>query len=94
MVSRAAVDIQQDVNLGRAIRVMWTDSGCHHDAGWAKLDEFFDGTLRVLDVETIGLWMGENDDIVAVAQSRDVGNDNWMAAQVIWKPSIISKEWL
>lgn len=87
-------NISADENLGRVVRVRWTDSGLHQSFGWAKRGEFFDHDLAALGVETVGLWVGENENVVCVAQSRDEKNDNWMSVMAIWKPSVQVVEWI
>lgn len=86
--------IAEDSDLGRAIRIIWTDSGMSRDKGWASREVYAEFDMSSLTCETVGLWLGQDDDVVAVAQSRDEVNDNWLCAQIIWKPSIIRKEWL
>jgi len=90
----ALADITSDDNLGRAVRVRWIDSGMHYDAGWAHREEFLGDDLKTMECESVGLWMGESDHAVALGQTRDIENNNWMAAQIIWKPSILAVEWL
>jgi hypothetical protein len=87
----AVTSVPQDADLGRVVRVRWTDSGLAMH-GWQELRDA--STKTVSDVETVGLWMGENDNVVMVAGTRDADNENWLNVQLIWKPSIISKEWL
>ena len=91
---KALVDITQDPDLGRAVRIIWIDSGLHRDRGWAPREEFLESDFHVLEVETVGLWMGESDTAISIGQSRDAHNDNWIAAQIIYKPCIVRKEWL
>jgi hypothetical protein len=45
-------------------------------------------------VTSVGLWMGENDDVIMVAGAKDDANQNWLHVQLIWKPSIVRQVWL
>lgn len=85
--------VQQDDNTGRAVRIIWTDSGLAYNTGWGKFRAHSD-RARVTDVETVGLWMGESDTVVMLAHSRDEDNENWNVSMTIFKPCIKSKEWL
>lgn len=85
--------VQQSEDTGRAVRVVWTDSGLAYHDGWEKFRDVAERG-RVMDVETVGIWMGENDRVVMVAHSRDADNENWNVAMTIYKPCIIRKEWL
>lgn len=91
---REVHDIEQDPDLGRAVRIIWIDSGLHRSQGWGTLEDYKVHKDGVMEVETVGLWMGQSAKAIAVAQSRDEDNGNWMAAQIIYKPCIIRKEWL
>lgn len=84
--------VMQDDDVGRAVRIRWVDSGLAYGAGWQKIDDLPD--IHVETCETVGIWMGENDNVVMVGQTRDAANDNWNQPMVIWKPSIVAKEWL
>lgn len=85
--------VNEDCNTGRAVRIVWTDSGLAHHAGWEKFRDVGERS-RVMEVETVGIWMGENDDVVMVAHSRDDANQNWNVAMTIYKPCITQKVWL
>lgn len=89
----ALSSLQQDEDTGRAVRIRWTDSGLAHHTGWQSFTSATDDH-KVMDVETVGIWMGENEQVVMVAHSRDADNDNWNVSMTIFKPCIISKEWL
>lgn len=91
--TREPINITEDSDLGRAVRIMWIDSGEHQDRGWDNRENFTDA-LVCSPCETVGMWLGESADAIIIAQSRDKHNDNWMAIQVIWKPSLVRKEWL
>ena len=85
--------LQQDEDTGRAVRIRWTDSGLAHHLGWQNWRDATGGG-DVMDVETVGIWMGENDRVAMVAHSRDADNQNWNVCMTIYKPCILSKEWL
>ena len=82
--------VMQDADKGRVVRVRWIDSGLAVH-GWNHPHEV---PKSVETVESVGLWMGENDEVVMVAGTRDMANDNWLNVQLIYKPCIIDKEWL
>lgn len=80
--------------VGRPVRIRWVDSGMTVPR-WAAASYIEGKTQDMLGaVETVGLWMGENEHVVMVGQSRDVTNGNWMAGTLIYKPCILDKEWL
>jgi hypothetical protein len=83
--------ITLDSDTGRPVRVLWVDSGLSAGDGWQKVADL---PTDVETVETIGLWMGENEHIVMVAGTRDFANESWLAVQLIWKNAITRKEWL
>lgn len=85
--------VMQDADTGRAVRIVWTDSGLAYHQGWEQFREATE-KARVMDVETVGIWMGENDRVVMVAHSRDADNENWNVSMTLYKPCIIRKEWL
>lgn len=91
----ARESVNADDDLGRAVRVRWIDSGLAVHDGWMLRSELPD---NVCTVETMGLWIGENEDVVMVAGTRAeagaMGSEQWLNCQLIWKPSIVSKEWL
>lgn len=83
--------ITEDEDTGRAVQVTWTDSGqALH--GWQSEATIREHVMPV--IETVGIWIGESDDMVMVAGSRDETNCNWGECQLIWKPAISRKEWL
>ncbi len=85
--------VEQDEHTGKAVRIVWTDSGLAYHNGWESFRDATD-TARVMDVETVGLWMGENERVVMIAHSRDQDNENWNVCMAIYKPCIKTKEWL
>lgn len=88
-------DITADADLGRSVRIRWIDSGLAAHDGWMSRSEI---PTNVWTVETVGLWLGENDNVVAVAGTRalgeDKGSEQYLNAQLIYKPCVVSKEWL
>lgn len=82
--------VSDDEHKGKAVRIRWIDSGLALH-GWQRMDALPKDTPAI---ETVGLWMGENERVVMVGGSRDADNDNWGECQLIWKPSITAKEWL
>lgn len=89
-------NVMLDGDLGRVVRIRWIDSGMSLPHRWLTREQAMTKmeTMESAPVETVGLWMGENDYVVMVGQSRDRTNDNWMAAQLIWKQCITEKEFL
>lgn len=85
--------VTEDENTGRAVRIIWTDSGLAYHNVWERFEAVAE-KARVMDVETVGIWMGENERVVMVAHSRDADNENWNVSMSIYKPCIIKKEWL
>lgn len=82
--------VMLDDNVGRAVRVRWIDSGLAVH-GWKTIGEL---PQSVEEVETVGLWMGENDHCVMVGNTRDSKGNSWLGAQLIWKDAITTKEFL
>ena len=83
--------VSADDNTGRAVRVRWIDSGLAVGHGWKQTSELPSSVERV---ETVGLWMGENEEVVMVGGTRDTANESWLAVQLIYKPCITGMEWL
>jgi hypothetical protein len=83
-------NVNADDDLGRPVRIKWIDSGLAVGS-WTQARDLPDD---VATVESIGMWMGENDHVVYLAGTRDVDNENWLNCQLIWKRAIIEKEWL
>jgi len=83
--------ISEDRHTGRPVRVRWVDSGLSTGLGWKSWSEL---PANVEEVETVGLWMGENDNVVMVGGTRDQANDAWLNAQLVYKPCIRTVEWL
>lgn len=90
-----ALTIESDDNVGRAVRIHWIDSGMSLH-GWRTSDTLPEMTPYI---ETVGIWMGENPNVVMVGGSRDPSNvdsskGNWGECQLIWKLAITRMEWL
>lgn len=90
-VAEEVANVNADADLGRPVRIVWIDSGLSVHNGWMDAKDL---PAMVETVETVGLWMGENDSIVMVAGTRDSSNESWLHAQLIWKAAITAKEWL
>jgi hypothetical protein len=82
--------VMADSDVGRPVRVRWIDSGLAVH-GWNTFEEL---PASVEEVETVGLWMGENDDCIMIGSTRDSKANSWLGAQLIWKDAICKKEWL
>ena len=82
-------DISEDADFGRYVKVTWVDSGLAVHPGWQTRADL---PGNVATVESIGIWVGENDNVVALAGTRS--GDAILNCQLIYKPCIISKEWL
>lgn len=79
----------EDPDTGRAVRVRWIDSGLHVE-GWRRTDAI---VAAPPEVETVGLWLGESMDAIAIASTR--GDEGaWLNVQVIWKDAVTTKEFL
>lgn len=85
--------VQQDEDTGRPVRITWTDSGLAYHNGWEQFRDVAEKG-RVMDVETVGIYMGSNARVIMVAHSRDADNENWNVAMAIYKPCIVKREWL
>lgn len=85
-----ALSVAQDADIGRAVRITWIDSG-QAAHGWQSIDSLPAATPTI---ETVGLWMGENANVMMVGGSHDAINCNWGECQLIWKPAVLNKEWL
>lgn len=85
-----ASSIMADEHTGKPVLIRWTDSGMAVH-GWTDRHDLPD---NVEEVETVGFWVGENDEVVATASTRDAQGDSWLNVQLIWKPSITHKEWM
>jgi hypothetical protein len=85
-------NINADADLGRACMVIWVDSGAQVSMGWSHAADL-DHQMRVSTVETVGFWVGENEDVLALAQSKD-DDSGYLNVQVILKSCVTRKEWL
>lgn len=82
--------VMQDEDTGRIVRLRWLDSGLAV-SGWRQMADL---PNSVEEVETVGLWMGENAHCVMVGSSRDAHSNSWLGVQLIWKDAITTKEFL
>lgn len=85
------VSVPEDEDTGRPVRIWWMDSGLHVNLGWSKREDHMHDTTMV---ESVGLWLGQTDTMLFVANSRDRENDNWLGSQTIWRPSVKTIEFL
>ncbi len=83
-------DVMADEHLGRPLLVRWIDSGLALN-GWTSQHDI---PKTVSSVESVGLWIGENDEVMMIAGTRDEENCNWLNVQLIWKKAVTGKEWL
>jgi hypothetical protein len=75
------------------VSVQWTDSGMHVDHGWDTLDKYRQdlspGSTRV---QTVGILMHEDDEIMLIGLSYDPTHDKYYGAQMILKSNVLSIE--
>lgn len=81
--------IQPDELTGRPVQVRWTDSGTAIP-GWSDTRDL---PTDVEVVESIGFWIGENDDVIAIAGTKSDDNESWLNCQLIWKKAIKEQTW-
>ncbi len=80
----------EDNMVDRIGKVIWKDSGLHIDYRWAKLEKYMaDASPFLSQVETVGVVMHEDDDIIMLGMSYDAAHDTWYGAQVILKQNVI-----
>lgn len=89
MTDEKATTIQQDTDTGRAVIVRWTDSGTAIP-GWSKAHDL---PNHVEVVESVGFWVGENDDVIAIAGTQ-TDDQSFLNCQIIWKKAIEEKAWV
>lgn len=82
-------DIINDEHTGRAIIVRWIDSGLAVP-GWSSRGDL---PTNVETVESIGFWVGENDDVIAIAGTQ-TDDQSFLNCQIIWKRAIEEKAWV
>lgn len=82
--------VMQDDDTGRIVRLRWLDSGLAVH-GWHQMSDL---PQSIEEVETVGLWMGQNDAVVMIGSSRDAHSNSWLGIQLVWKDAITTKEFL
>lgn len=83
------------LDLATMVRVRWLDSGMAITKGWASVEDYAkDATTGdgVMEAETVGYLVFEDDDIVLIAQTLDIGNGQMLNAQAIAKDCIYGRE--
>lgn len=73
------------------VLIRWLDSGMAIARGWASVDEYVKsatGGKDVMEAETIGYLVFEDENIVLIAQTLDLGNEQMLNAQAIAKTCI------
>ena len=80
--------IAPDIDTGRACIVRWIDSGTAI-GGWSGPRDL---PNNVETVESIGFWIGENDDVIAIAGTQTDDN-SFLNCQIIWKKAIKEQVW-
>lgn len=86
------MDIDGTEDTGRPYLIEWTDSGMSSDE-WEGADSFLDraGAKLLAPVRTIGFYIGEDENVVCVAQSHDEGADNYYNFQAILKSCVTKR---
>lgn len=84
-------DIPEDEHFGRHVEVTWVDSGLAVHPGWTNRHAL---PPNVSTVKSVGFWVGENDNVVALAGSVAEGSESILNCQLIYKPCIVTKEFL
>lgn len=78
-------------SIGDLLRVVWLDSGMALH-GWKSVPELREetGTAETMLAETVGhyLGFGGREDLILLAQTKDVKNDAYLNAQVIYLPCV------
>jgi hypothetical protein len=75
----------------RLVVVEWLDSGMAIGGEWKTSGEFIEHVHEsdnILLVTTLGYLLQEDDEHLIVAQSRDEHNDQYLNAQVIYRPCV------
>jgi len=75
----------------RLVLVEWIDSGMAIGQTWKKPDAFVEEVhenSNFLLVTTVGYLLHEDDEHLVLAQSRDQHNDQYLNAQVIYRPCV------
>ena len=89
MTDEKTGSIAPDKDTGRPVLVRWTDSGLAV-GGWTSVADL-PGEVQI--VESIGFWIGENDEVIAIGGTKDEDNESWLNCQIIWKKSIEEQVW-
>lgn len=89
-------DITAGPDTGRIMLIEWTDSGMSRGGAWMSFDtatsEVCENTLA--PVVTVGLYMGEDDDVLVLAQSHAASENGYYNMQVVLKSCITKRGWL
>jgi hypothetical protein len=88
MTDEKTGSIIPDTDTGRAVIVRWIDSGTAIP-GWSDARDLPD---NVETVESIGFWIGENENVIAIAGTQ-TDDQSFLNCQLIWKKSIEEKMW-
>jgi hypothetical protein len=79
----------------RIVRVTWLDTGAHVDYGWAKKEKYMENLNKdQMLVQTVGMVIDEDDDIILVGLSYEPVGRQWYGGQAIHKSAIKRVEWL
>lgn len=71
------------------ILVEWTDSGMHLSEGWETVEKLVSRYRKHGSVvTTVGMLVHEDDEVLVVGLSHDLGNDTYFGAQVIHRAAI------
>lgn len=74
----------------KILQIDWLDSGMHIDHGWAKTAVYLESAAKWNGkVTTTGALLYEDDHVIVLGLSRDVQNDSWYGAQLIYKNNIV-----
>ena len=88
MTDEKTGSIVPDTDTGRPVIVRWIDSGLALH-GWTDAHDI---PSNVVTVESIGFWIGENDDVIAIAGTQ-TDDESFLNCQLIWKQAIKEKAW-
>ena len=79
----------------RIVRITWLDTGAHVDYGWANTEKYMDGLNKErMYVQTVGMLIGEDDDIYLVGLSYEPIEKKWYGGQAVHKSAVKEVEWL
>lgn len=77
------------------VKIGWLDSGMVINQGWITLQDALDKIADFPDImhaETVGYMVHEDENVVIIAQTLDMGAGVLMNAQVIAKDSIYERK--